>query len=52
MTLENEGCGAESYGVFPGRTTARGLGFDLFKAFCLLLDEESWLSFVSTGERK
>jgi len=52
MTLEKGGCGAESCGVFPGRTTARGLGFDLFKAFCLLLDEESWLRFVRAGERE
>ncbi len=52
MTLEKGGCGAESCGVFPGHTTARGLGFDLFKAFCLLLDEESWLRFVSAGERE
>lgn len=38
--------------IFPGRATAPGLGFDLFKASCLLLDGESWLLLVSAAEKQ
>lgn len=47
------GWGAESLSpVFPGPATAPGLGFDLFKASCLLLDGESWLLLANAGEKQ
>lgn len=52
MTLENRAEEQKASPVFPGRATAPGLGFDLFKASCLLLDGESWLPLVSAGERQ